>query len=100
MVLNNGDYVLATKWNDGDPQDQFCIGFYDGPLPKCNRHLVVDGEGKQFRAGGFRRVEVITSNEGRYLLGRLQTIEASGVSLWVWLDAVRDGTANNIQDIG
>jgi hypothetical protein len=30
MKLNKGDYVVATKYGDGDPKDQFCIGFIEG----------------------------------------------------------------------
>ena len=25
--LVRGDYVLATKYADGDPRDHFCVGF-------------------------------------------------------------------------
>jgi hypothetical protein len=68
--LSVGDYVLATKYGDGDPGDQWCVGFYDGLLPKVNgpRAMVADGSGKNFRGNGFRRVEPITEDEGRALL--------------------------------
>jgi len=27
--MKHGDYVLATKYRDGDPQDHWAVGFYD-----------------------------------------------------------------------
>ena len=53
-----GDYVLATKYNDGDPCDHFCVGYYAGTFDHAGqkRHLVHDKDGKSFRANGFRRV--------------------------------------------
>lgn len=49
-----GDYVLATKYSDGDPGDQWCVGFYHSQLeyPKSPRHQVVNDEGVQFRGNG------------------------------------------------
>lgn len=35
-AVEPGDYVLATKYFDGDPADQFCVGIYD-------RQFEVDG---------------------------------------------------------
>jgi hypothetical protein len=78
-----GDYVLATKYEDGDPQDQWCVGFATG-MTHHNppRFDVVDGEGHKFRGNGFRRVEEITREEGDFILGNIIRIEESGVSLW------------------
>lgn len=49
-----GDLVLATKYSDGDPQDHWVVGFYDCEC--LGRHLVMDHNGNQMRANGFRRV--------------------------------------------
>jgi len=49
------DYVLATKYGDGDPMDPFAVGFYDGEKYE-GRHFVVDRDGKQFRAARYRTV--------------------------------------------
>jgi len=27
--IKKGDYVLATKYSDGDPKDHFAVGFFD-----------------------------------------------------------------------
>ena len=80
--LKQGDYVLATKYHDGDPGDQWAVGFYDRPLVKGSsiRHLVVDNEGKQFRRNGFRRVEKISHARGEFIVSHQADIEAS----WRW----------------
>ena len=45
--LQKGDYVLATKWHDGDSRDQWCCGFFEGMTEHDNpRYEVVDSEGK------------------------------------------------------
>jgi len=80
------DYVLATKYGDGDPMDPFAVGFYDGEKYE-GRHFVVDRDGKQFRGGGFRRVKKITQRRGRFLVDNISKIETSSRSLWWWVRA-------------
>lgn len=88
--LKKGDYVLATKWSDGSPRDQWAIGLYDGLTEhKAVRHLVVDNDGKQFRPGGFRRVERIRPEVGDWLLARKDWFEGSTRSLWGWEEHAR-----------
>lgn len=100
--MNHGDYVLATKYQDGDPGDGYAVGFYDKPLDTvagATRHLVIDGDGKQFRNNGFRRVEKITDTEGRWLIMNfpnfkplkmdVETEEVTGKSVWDWLTEAR-----------
>ena len=83
--MKHGDYVLATKYSDGDPGDQFCIGFYAGPnLGHPDRHDIIDKQGVLFRANGFRRVEKLTGKRGNALVRIFEVIEASGKSLWWW----------------
>jgi len=78
-----GDYVLATKYRDGDPQDHWAIGFYAGPMDyNPPRHDVVDGEGNRFRGNGFRRIKKITPERGAWMLGHTRDIELSGKSVW------------------
>lgn len=78
-----GDYVLATKYDDGDPGDQWSVGFYDR-TDERGRHYVTDADGKQFRGNGFRRVERIGPGRGAWLLERAQLIASSDRSLWDW----------------
>lgn len=75
-----GDYVLATKYKDGDSKDLWAIGFYshqDG-----DRYYVVDNNGKQFRLNGFRRIKKITEKQGEYFLANKEAIELSNISIW------------------
>lgn len=102
--MNTGDYVLATKYQDGDPGDGYAVGFYD----RCydhfgqTRHMVVDNEGKQFRGNGFRRCEPINDAEGRWLIEHFPEFQPMwseevngedrmcGKSVWDWLAEARD----------
>ena len=104
--MNIGDYVLATKWGDGDPGDQFAIGFYAGTLASVTtvRHMVQDTDGKQFRGNGFRRCESITQEEGAWMLAQMPNFRPleyldedddmdderyDGKSVWDWLAECR-----------
>jgi hypothetical protein len=81
-----GDYVLATKYNDGDPCDQWAVGFYDGKLAGSHdRHMVKDSNGFHLRANGFRRCEKISHDLGVWLLRVVPTMERGcppGVNIW------------------
>lgn len=81
-----GDYVLATKYGDGDPGDEWAVGIFDRMLPKegGDRFMVVDYYGKQFRGNGFRRCKKISEERGAWLLANMADIQASGRSLWWW----------------
>ena len=89
--LKKGDYVLATKYRDGDPGDQFCVGFYDHFYMNgdSTRHLIVDGEGKQFRRNGFRRVAKVGRARGEWIVKHLKLIERmrDRYSVWHWYHA-------------
>lgn len=87
MDIQQGDYVLATKWSDGDPGDNWGVGFYDRSDER-GRHYVKDGNGQQIRANGYRRVGKITLEVGRRLLSAADVLEASPpgtVNLWTML---------------
>ena|ERR1700735_2052562 len=72
--MQKGDYVLATKWSDADPGDCWCVGFYD-ELNWGDRHIVLDNDGKPFRANGFRHVYPITDCEGRWMIEHIPAID-------------------------
>lgn len=82
--LSKGNYVLATKYDDGDPQDAWCIGFFSHLLRE-DRYIIVDDKGVPFRANGYRRVKRISHKRGRWLLDNMKEIELSHRSLWGWL---------------
>jgi hypothetical protein len=84
--LKKGDYVLATKWGDGDPQDHWCVGFFSHML-RDDRYIVVDDKGVPFRASGFRRVKRISPRRGKWLLNNAKWIELSNKSVWEWARA-------------
>jgi hypothetical protein len=83
-----GDYVVATKYADGDPGDQFAIGFYNGSYDHYGqtRHLVIDSEGKNFRNNGFRRVAKVSARRGTWMVQHLHLIEdmMNSASVWLW----------------
>lgn len=82
--LVRGDYVLATKFFDGDPCDHFFVGFFREML--CgDRYLVEDGNGRLARASGFRRCERISERVGRALVAAMPFIgDRPGRSVWWW----------------
>ena len=89
MSAQIGDYVLATKYSDGDPCDQFAVGFFAG-MTHHGRFLVVYDEGRDFKLTGFRRMEPITQDEGRALLRLMPEIsDRPGPSLWDRLAILR-----------
>jgi hypothetical protein len=85
-----GDYVLATKYGDGDPGDHWCIGWlaraYD--LFGETRYIVVVAPPPQpstpYRATGFRRCERITKEFGEWAVAHTRMIEQSRWSIWGW----------------
>lgn len=89
--IQKGDYVIATKYKDGDPGDQFCIGFYAGSYDSYGqtRHLVVDSEGVNFRHNGFRRVAKVSHERGSWMVRNLKLIEElkNRFSVWHWYRA-------------
>lgn len=96
--MEKGDYVLATKYHDGDPGDHWAVGFYDESCYDGSRHHIVDGSGARFRANGFRRCEQITQEEGEYLLANQSSFSPLyydddgaliGKSIWHWLGEFR-----------
>lgn len=81
MKIEKGDYVLATKYADGCPQDHFAVGFFSEMLRE-DRFVVVDDKGVPFRASGFRRVAKISAGCGAFIVDHMREIECSDRSLW------------------
>ena len=81
--LVRGDYVLATKWRDGDPCDHFVVGFFREMLG--GKYLVEDGREKLFRRNGFSRCERIRGEVGFLLVNAIPIIsDHHGCSVWYW----------------
>lgn len=84
-----GDYVLATKYGDGDPCDHFYVGFVSG-YTWHQRYMIVDNDGNNQRGNGFRRVEKLTADEGRQLVELTPEIgDKRGPSVWWHLSQIR-----------
>ena len=79
--IKKGDYVIGTKYSDGDPMDQFAIGLFSG-MTWHGRFNIVDNDGNLFRGNGFRRVKKISGKVGRELVKQIPFIESSGKSVW------------------
>ena len=82
-----GDYVLATKYSDGDPADHWCVGFYIGP-GLHGRQFVGDENGgpgpNGFRFSGFRCVDFIDKALGEWMVRNaveLEKVPAGSVDL-------------------
>ncbi len=82
MTPKPGDYVLATKYSDGDSQEYWAVGFYAGASADGDRHYVVDHRGEMFRASGFGRVKKISQKRGDWILDHARIIEQSSHSMW------------------
>jgi hypothetical protein len=99
-----GDYVLATKYSDGDPGDPWALGFYAGELDMGitrhdikvePRYLVNDSSGATIRGNGYRRVARVRKDVGAWLLNvaakQLEQSPPGTVNIWTMLtDAAFD----------
>ena len=84
--MKKGDYVIATKYRDGDPMDHFVLGFFDGMSDHQKpRYNIVDGEGRPFRGNGFRRAQKITQSTGEKILENITSIEHGSITVWEWV---------------
>lgn len=81
------DYVLATKYEDGDPGDPWAVGFYARPMAD-GRHMVVGDKGASIYASGYRRVGRIPAAIGGWLMANASLLEhAPGkINLWGMYD--------------
>jgi hypothetical protein len=83
--IRKGDYVLGTKYRDGDPRDGFAVGFASEQCLSfgLSRLVIVDNSGAVIGlANGFRRVKKISSERGNWIVRHLGEIEQSGRSVW------------------
>lgn len=80
--MKKGDYVLATKWYDGDPRDHWAIGYYD--RKEFDSHFIVDIKGDLIRPAGFRRAKKISKKRGDFLLDNIKNIHFGDRSIWWW----------------
>lgn len=78
-----GDYVLATKYTDGDPMDPWFIGFYSGPTTHTPpKYTITDVKGTPFCPYSFRKIKKITQKQGEWMLKNRELIQHSGMPVW------------------
>lgn len=83
-----GDYVLGTKFTDGDPGDPWAVGIYVDSYDHFGtiRHRVIHANGELiYGRRGFERVGRISDEYGEWLLSISKHLEASPpgtVNLW------------------
>lgn len=84
-----GDYVLATKYKDGDPMDPFCVGRVTAIYH--DRYDVMFWSGDIDVERSYRRVHKITPDEGAELISLFPEIsdQLGGPSLWTHLKKIR-----------
>jgi hypothetical protein len=82
--MEKGDYVVATKYSDGDPRDHFVVGFFRD-MTWHRRYNIIDDNGKLFRSNGFRKAKKISKRVGIKLMDEMKTIESSNNSVWTFV---------------
>lgn len=84
--FQKGDYVLATKYDDGSPNDGWCVGVYDEHYPerihKAHKVLFQTNGKEGFYC--FTRVKRIRPEFGRLVVENIKLIEGYGYSVWYW----------------
>lgn len=93
LKMNKGDYIVATKYKDGMPNDHFVVGFFRD-MTWHNRYNVVDEEGKLFRHNGFRRAKKISKEVGKLIVDNIKNIEMSEKSIWDFVSEYEKMTIN------
>lgn len=93
--LSKGDYVLATKYEDGDPGDAWAVGFYSEPGPPSldrPRYRVTHADGSIiYGPNGFRRIRRgLRADVGAWLIKNADALQRSppgSINLWTMLTA-------------
>ena len=81
--LKKGDYVLATKYTDGDCRDHWFVGFFRSKC-KRGRYDIIDNDGHLIRGNGFRKAQRISPEVGRFLVEHIEDIDHGSKGLWWW----------------
>lgn len=89
LNLKEGDYVLATKYSDGDPKDHFAVGYFRN-MTLDNSFNVVDENGELLRYNGFRRIKKIPKELGLTIINEMEIIKKGDICVWDYLKIVKD----------
>lgn len=86
LKIKKGDFVIATKYSDGDPNDHFAVGYFQD-MNSNNRFNIVDENGKLFRGNGFRKAKKVSKILGNKIIENIKSIEQSNTSVWKFVNA-------------
>jgi hypothetical protein len=86
-----GDYVLATKWQDGNSKDHWHVGYFS--KEDQGRYFVNDSNGKCVRPSGFRKCQKIHPAIGAYLIENSDAISSIKLDLWEYIQSHVHNTA-------
>lgn len=89
--LVKGDYVLATKWQDGSSKDHWFVGYFAEQID--DRYFVCHADGTPARINGFRRCEKIHPAIGQYLVESHKELSAIKLNLWEYVESSIHKTA-------
>ena len=96
-IYPSGTYVLATKYNDGDPGDAWGVGYYLESFTLAEkghtRHRVIGNDGAYlYGPKGFVKIrDRLRSDVGAWLVANAATLQASppgSINLWTMLTDV------------
>lgn len=98
-VLPVGTYVLATKYDDGDPGDAWGVGYYlesfEHPSGKVRHRVIGDDGSYLYGPKGFVRMRAgLTNDVGRWLVENSAVLERSPpgtINLWMMLTELAFG---------
>lgn len=78
-----GDYVLATKYENGRASDPWVLGFYAGGTPGGRWFKIVDDNLQPLNQEGFQRMERVHPEVGATLLKEVAALRATpGLDIW------------------
>ncbi len=97
MKVKKGDYVIATKYKDGDPKDHFVVGFFRN-MTWHDRYNIADENGNLFRGNGFRRAKVISEKVGKKIIQNMPIIGQSDRSVWSFVEQFENKLTNTPKD--
>lgn len=79
-----GDYVVATKWRDGDPRYPYSVGYVE--FITREGYYLKDHEGRPLNSLAYQRCKKISTTLGKLLHQSVPILEGKkGKSIWYWV---------------
>lgn len=92
--LEVGDYVLASKYRDGDPNDPWFVGFIK-QIIRCedyDKYKIADEDGNLLYSSMLARAERIGKANGHQLVRCKKYIKESNKSVYYWKNNTKELT--------